>query len=349
MAFPKQLMLAVHRAASYFVYGSTAEAAWIYEKVQRPKTLFTVALNVLYWKLRQPRVRGIVALLLEPVFDCNLRCTYCPWTLVRPRLEGIRPRLMSWDTFCAAVDSAPDSIETVQLAGLGEPTMHPQISEMVDRIAERGKRTILFSNCTLLKDDLLERLAETRLSVLTVSAEPDEDTCRTFRGVDLKTIRGNVEAFRARKQPMTEVKLRIVAHSGNLDRIAMLRDAWGDIFDDVKVCPEFRIEGHGRQFVCMEPWRGNINVWTDGKVTPCCLDCFEDFIIGDISELPLTDIIRGDRYRDLLTRFVKGGVPPRCATCSDVVLDGLPSLLPRSSTGGKPSASAAGPEEGRPR
>ena len=329
MAFPKKLMLAIHRASSYMAYGSTAEASWIYEKVQRPRTCLSAALNLLYWKRRIPRIHAVIALLIEPVFGCNLRCTYCPWALMKPRLDGIRPRLMSWETFCAAVDGAPDSVESIQLAGLGEPALHPRICEMIECVADRGKRAILFSNCTLLKDGFLERLAQTRLSVLTVSAEPDDETCRQYRGVNLEVIRRNVEAFRACKRPMTEVKLRIVAHPGNVARIGAVREAWGGVFDDIKVCPSFQFDQRREcSVVCMEPWRGNICVWTDGKVSPCCVDAHEDLIIGDVGEQSLCDIIGGQAYRDMLARFVCGDVPMRCVMCTDVKIEGVPSLIP---------------------
>ena len=335
MRIPKKLMLAGLRVGSYLAYGTTAEANWIYEKVQRPESCLILAMNLLYWKLHKPRICGVVSLLLEPAFDCNLRCRYCPWTLVPARLEGLRPRLMDWDIFRKAVDEAPASIESIQLAGLGEPTLHPRLCEMIDYIADHGKRVVLFSNCTLLRGDLLEQLARTRLSVLTVSGEPDEETCRQNRGIDLKTILRNVEQFVLRKRPETEVKLRLVATSDNVCRIDSLRESWGDIFQDVKICPAFQLEGDGRAFSCMEPWRGNINVYTNGKVTPCCLDGFEDLIIGNVLEQSLSDILRGDNFRKLLACFTEGRAPKRCASCSDVKLEGLPSLIPRSASKSK--------------
>jgi len=274
-------------------------------------------------------------MLLEPVFDCNLHCRYCPWVLAPARLEGLRPRLMDWDVFRKAVDEAPASIESVQLAGLGEPTMHPQLCEMIEYIVDRGKRVVLFSNCTLLRGELLEALAKTRLTVLTVSGEPDEETCREFRGVDLGVIRRNVEQFVLKKRPETEVKLRLVATPGNAGRISKVRESWGDLFDDIKICPLLTLEGKGENFSCMEPWRGNINVWTNGKVSPCCLDSFEDLSVGDIREQTLTEIIRGERLRGLLMRFTEGRAPERCASCSDVKIEGLPSLIPRSASKSK--------------
>jgi MoaA/NifB/PqqE/SkfB family radical SAM enzyme len=326
---PKKLMLALYRIGSYIVYGSPAEADWIYEKVQWPGNAMAVVLNLLSWKWRIPRVPKTIALEVEPVFDCNLQCAYCPRTIFKERVQGFRPRFMSWETLRAAVDGAPDSVETIAIGGVGEPLLHPDICEIVEYVAQRGKRPILFSNCTLLQGDLLERLAKTHLYVLNVSGEPDAATCLRYRGVELATISDNIKAFRAKKRPETEVKLRITAHPGNADEIARIREAWGPIFDEIKICPVFYFEEQRPEsVVCMEPWRGNINVWTNGHVTPCSIDAFEDLVIGDLAEQSLREIISGQRYRDVLARFVRGEVPLRCMMCTDERLQGLPSLLP---------------------
>lgn len=329
MPLKRMMILNAYRIASLFVYGSAEEANWIYEKIQNPSSFFTVALNVLYWKLRLPRVHGFVAMILEPVFDCNLRCKYCPWTLYPERLTGRRPQLISWETFTLAIDRAPRSIETVQLAGMGEPTLHPRIADIIEYIADHGFRPSMFTNGTMLKGDTVQRVASTRLDVLNISLEPDDETCREFRGVRLDLVRRNIESFvQSRKYP-TKVKIRIVAHAGNIDRLADVRDSWDGLVDDFKVCPQFTMNGKHDSSLCLEPWRGNVNVWTNGVITPCCLDTFEDFQIGDIHRDTITDALKSAAFKDLLRRFVRGDVPERCAKCEDVKLPGLPSLIPR--------------------
>ncbi len=99
--------------------------------------------------------------------------------------------------------------------------------------------------------------------------------------------------------------------------------------DGRRVGTKIKLEGERSNFKCMEPWRGNLMIWTDGKVSPCSIDCFEDLVIGDVNEEALSSIAKGESYRQLLARFVSGNVVARCAVCADAKLDGVPSLTPR--------------------
>lgn len=335
MSIPEKLMRIVCRTGSQIIFGTKEEADWIFEKIQRPSSYFLVARNLLNWKLRRPRVQGIVALMVEAVFDCNLRCTYCYRTQLPSFLQE-RPRIISWETLCRVVDQAPKSVETIQLCGMGEPTLHPRLCDMIEYIAQHGKRPSMFTNGTLLKGDLLARLAQTPLAVLNVSLEPDEKTCREFRGVELDTIRQNIRQFLAVKRPTTDVKVRMVAHPGNVEQVAQAAEAWRKEVQGVKIGPLINMrEGHRTHFTCMEPWGSNLFIFSDGKVSPCAMDMFKDLVIGDIHEQTFDEIINGRPYRDILARFAKGEPPDICASCSEVHLDGIPSLFPRAQRGPK--------------
>ncbi len=329
MPIPEKLMRTVCRMGSRILYGSGEEADWIYEKIQRPSSYWLVAMNLLNWKLRRPRVQGVVALMVEAVFDCNLKCAYCYRTKLSSHLQE-RPRLIDWETFCAVVDQAPRSVETIQLCGMGEPTLHPRLCEMIEHIARRGKRPSMFTNGTLLRGDLLARLAQTPLAVLNVSLEPDEETCREFRGVELDTIRQNIRQFLAAKRPETEVKVRMVAHPGNVELVAKAAEAWRREVQGVKIGRLINMkEGHHGNFTCIEPWGSNLFVYTDGKISPCAMDMFKDLVIGDIHEQTFDEIIHSPAYRDILQKFARGEPPSLCATCSEVRVEGIPSLFPR--------------------
>jgi MoaA/NifB/PqqE/SkfB family radical SAM enzyme len=330
MPITERLLRAVCRIGSRAVYGTGEEADWIYEKIQRPSSYYLVARNLINWKLRRPRVEGVVALMVEAVFDCNLRCSYCYRTRLSPHLQP-RPRLIDWETFRAVVDQAPASVETIQLCGMGEPTLHPRLCDMIGHIALSGRRPSMFTNGTLLRGELLERLAKTPLAVLNVSVEPDEESSREYRGVELDTIRQNIRRFLAAKRPETEVKVRMVAHPGNIELVAKAAEAWRGEVQGVKVGRLINMkEGHRTGFTCMEPWGSNLFVFTDGKISPCAMDMFKDLVIGDIHEQSFDEIIHGRAYRDILERFARGEPPGLCAECSEVHVDGVPSLLPRT-------------------
>ncbi len=329
MPVSEPILRSAFRLASKLIYGNEIHADWAYEKMQRPGTCLSVALNMACFHLRRPRIHRMISLVVEPVFGCNLRCKTC-WGAVD--LAGRRPHLMPWDLYRKVVDQTPDHVETITYSLLGETLLHPQIHEMIDYAAEGGLRPILFTNGTLLDEERSARLAASKLSVLNVSVEVDDALARDVRGTDQQAIRRNVERFASLKRPETEIKLSIVAHGGNVDRLDAVWEDWGHLVEHVKISPMISYNGQCMPRLCMEPWRGNFNVFTNGHVSPCCVDCWAALTIGDLNDQDFGDIIEGPAYRDLLARFLAGEIPPFCCTCTEFTHPRIPRRAPRRPT-----------------
>lgn len=100
---------------------------------------------------------------IEITSRCNLKCKYC----VHPSMP--RPKMdMTWETYVAAIGWAKTFLERgsqgeLNLAGIGESTMHPQFIEML-RYARQtlGKRQPLnvTTNGILVNDALAEAMLE---------------------------------------------------------------------------------------------------------------------------------------------------------------------------------------------
>jgi sulfatase maturation enzyme AslB (radical SAM superfamily) len=322
----ERMLRSVYSAASRIIYRDALHADWMYEKMQRPATCLASIVNVAFYALRIPRVFRITSAMIEPVFGCNLRCKTC-WGVLD--LEGRRPPLMSWDLFCKLVDTLPKSVESVTFALLGEPLLHPRVHEMVDYIAGRGLRPIIFTNGTLLKGEVLERLARSRLSVLNVTIESDAENAGEMRGgMDLDTVRENVAAFARIKRQDTEVKLSIVAHAKNRDRLSSLLKEWSEFAEHIKIIAQVGVsESPGESPLCLEPWRGNLNFFTNGEVSPCCFDWYTEMSIGNLNLQTMREIVLGEAYRSLLRGFLAGNAPDKCLICKEYSVDGAPLRL----------------------
>ncbi len=318
----ERMLRAAYTAASRIIYHDPVHADWMYEKMQRPATCCALAINLACYVLRVPRIFRILMVVIEPSFGCNLRCKTC-WRVLD--LEGRRPPLMSWELFCKFVDGLPKSVETVTFSLMGEPLLHPRLHEMIEYVADRGRRAILFTNGTLLKGETLRRLAQTRLSVLNVSVEADRENAEEMRGIDLDVLRENVAAFVKAKRPGTEVKLSILAHPGNRDKVQSVLKEWGEFAGHIKISPPLGVsEEPGESPLCMEPWRGNLNFYTNGDVSPCCYDWHTELTVGNLHDQALPDIIQGRAYRGLLRRFLSGQAPDRCLKCREFTVEGAP-------------------------
>jgi MoaA/NifB/PqqE/SkfB family radical SAM enzyme len=294
------------------LFGDPEHGDWIYERIQTPRSILAAAVNVLYYKIGQPQLSNMVSVQIEPVYACNLSCKYCPRQDVSIR---VRPKVMALEVFHRAIDGLPNTVETVQFALLGEPLLHPKLGEMIDYVHRRRRRAIVYTNATLLRGERLEMLVRSRVDVLNISVEMDPELFKQIRGVDLDVVRDNVSAFIQRKAPGTEVKLSAVVHEHNLERVPRLYEHWTDLIQHFKVFPTWSIGPAHPAPLCLELWRGNLNVWSDGNVSPCCFDPDEEMVIGNVLKQSLAHMIRGRRMTRLMQGMLDGRPVRRCLHC----------------------------------
>jgi hopanoid biosynthesis associated radical SAM protein HpnH len=94
------------------------------------------------------RKRYPLVLMLEPLFRCNLACVGCG--KIQYPTDILRQHLSPQKCFNAAEEcGAP----MVSIPG-GEPLLHPQITEIVEGLIERGKYVYICTNALILKEKL---------------------------------------------------------------------------------------------------------------------------------------------------------------------------------------------------
>jgi MoaA/NifB/PqqE/SkfB family radical SAM enzyme len=330
MPLAAHMLRTSYRLASRVLFGNGDHADWMYEKMRRPRSIYLTAKNLLYYWTGKPRIAGITSVVIEPVYGCNLRCKTC-WGRI-PYVKT-RPPRMPWETFARIIDTMPPSVESVTFSLAGEPTLHDDLGRMIEYAHQADVRVILATNGTLLEGERLERVANSPLSVVNVSVETDAEMAREIRGIDLDQLRENIRQLVQRKRPTLEVKLALVAHERNAKKIAQVRRDWAGLIDYVKVSPVFVFDGQDNTRVCMELWRGNVNVLTDGRVMPCCVSIFggdpSDIVIGNVNDEPLTDIVTGQTYRRLLADTLDGKPPAICRSCSEFKSPTIPRRAPQ--------------------
>src|SRR5437763_270295 len=107
---------------------------------------------------------------IEPVGQCNLRCTMCPILFRQDGPPNGPPAFMQWDTFTRIVDEFPN-LEHLQLQGLGEPLMHPRFFDMVEYAVAKGVRVTTNTNFTLLNEKRAARMVSCGLDILHISVD----------------------------------------------------------------------------------------------------------------------------------------------------------------------------------
>lgn len=141
-----------------------------------------------------PNTEPLARLYLEPTSRCNLECRMCFRTA-----HSDEQGHLSWEVFELLLSQIEDHphLESVVLMGYGEPLLHPRVSDMLLAFKDRGLRTELVTNGTLLEGSLARRLADGRLDRLIVSLDGanSETYDEIRRGATLNHVLQNLKVF----------------------------------------------------------------------------------------------------------------------------------------------------------
>jgi MoaA/NifB/PqqE/SkfB family radical SAM enzyme len=102
---------------------------------------------------------------IEATNQCNTRCLHCPHeTITRPK--GI----MTWETFQTVADKvmALSQPQAVDFAGMGEPTLNPNLYRFIEYFRGRVP-TFITTNASALTPRNIEKLINAGLGTIIVS------------------------------------------------------------------------------------------------------------------------------------------------------------------------------------
>ena len=166
---------------------------------------------------------------VEVTTRCNLDCAMC----VRHVWQE-PPGDMSADTFGALVEqlAALPGPQTVQLAGFGEPLLHPAVLTFIGQAAAAGIATELVTNGALLTVPLGLELLEVGLQHLILSVGGPGEGCASSPGLDPEVRRTLVKLRRATfvggaLWPLVTIHV-VIGHS-NLPLLGGLRSLAGAV------------------------------------------------------------------------------------------------------------------------
>ncbi len=118
---------------------------------------------------------------LEVTNRCNLKCTTCPqsWGMSEESAD------LTPESARSLLDQLP-SVRRVVLHGIGEPTLNPQLAEIIGAVKERGAYALFNTNGLLLRGRLLEQLVHSGLDEVRISVDAaTPETYRLVRGADM--------------------------------------------------------------------------------------------------------------------------------------------------------------------
>lgn len=246
---------------------------------------------------------------------CNLSCPFCHGT-------KRAPRTMSADEFAEVAQKLRGYTEHIYFHLLGEPLLHPELSEMLSIAAENGFRCCITTNGFLLKQCADTLLGADKLYKLSVSLHSFE-----VNGLS-ENLRAYLEDVWSVCEKLSErgtiCALRLWNDGGanalNDEIYAFLREKTGlDSWPETRrgsrhLCGSINLENAAKfdwpdinapeaDTRFCRGLRDQIGVLSDGTVVPCCLDADGEISLGNIFSHELDDILSSPRAKALYEGF----------------------------------------------
>ena len=255
---------------------------------------------------------------------CNKSCSFCPGT----KRAG---RFMSSEEFDTVTKKLTGVTDYLYLHLMGEPLLHPLLSDFISLATERGFKCAVTTNGSLLTQcpDLLESgVYKVNVSVHSFEDGSDEeyreylDGCMSF--ADEASRRGILTVLRLWNKGYDKGR--------NIDILSSLHERFGDPesigergerlreklhleYGERFDWPDMDIPPIGERVYC-HGLGDHFAVLVSGSVVPCCLDKDGDMTLGNIFYEDAEQILSSERAVAIARGFAgKRAVEPLCQRC----------------------------------
>lgn len=289
--------------------------------------VINIILAVSEMKLRRERcVSRPFVFRIDPCSLCNLRCVSCR----SYKRKTDEKRVMDLDDYRKMIDRVSKYAIRASLYDLGEPLLNKHIYEMIGYASDHRISTLISTNFNLFKKEDLDKLFESRLTVLEPCLDgfTQENYVKYREGGDVEMVKNGIEIVAERKRktgsqwPIVDVQVVMFDHIK--EELPLIKDFLEGVHVD-KVT--YRQESLGfnasestiknkslsSDNACFWLYLG-MAVGPDGSVYPCCGRSTTRVPFGNILEGSLDTIWNNDYYRFARSLFSGG-------TDTDIVVD----------------------------
>jgi radical SAM protein with 4Fe4S-binding SPASM domain len=244
---------------------------------------------------------------------------------------------MKREEFLVILDKLKDQTEYIYYHLMGEPLLHPELPEFIKLADERGYKSIITTNGTLL-NDRREEILSAKVHKVNISLHSFED------GEDYiyeKYIMGLADFAKSAAEKGTIVVFRLWNKGFDNDRnesaLKLLKENisgdWAENSRGIRIrdkifvemgerfeWPDSNAEIKGNRFFCYG-LKDQFGILSDGTVVPCCLDSAGALNLGNLFDQSLDEVLASPRARAIYDGFTKRkAVEPLCRRCGYAAL-----------------------------
>ena len=280
-------------------------------------------------RLRHPEAR------YEVTDHCNAECIMCPRDLHKlGRAHGI----MDLKQYRKSIDEVTAlGCKQVVLTGFGEPLVDKSLEKKVEYAHDKGLRTYIITNASLLTRKRAAGLISAGLNELRVSyyGMRKETYERVMVGLNFETTMRNLLGFLELRSSMDSRTPRLeiswLVLPENEEDTELFKEYWELRADAIEIWKPHNF-GDGRAYrqryeevamknTCGRPENGPLQIQWDGEVIPCCYDYNNQIVLGNAFQQPVLEILNNDKYNllRLAHREKKFNLFPYCDQCDQLL------------------------------
>ena len=289
---------------------------------------------------------------IEITNTCNLDCHFCP-------KHHRKRRQLSEEEFDLLTDRVRGKVCFLYFHLMGEPLLHPLLPQFITMAREKGFKTVLTSNGTLLHRAMA--LLDTLPHKIQLSLHSHESNARG----QLSEYMDQVMRFSTRAAGKGTCMVLRLWNQGGMDReneeVMRLIEKyvpkpWKERPDGFRLCDNLYLEfdrkfewpgGGGKaasddsdgkleesdgkleaspskskqEYFCKALIK-QIGVLSDGSLVPCCLDHDGDVILGNLFHQSLEEILASPRAQALVEGFRHhAATEPLCQSCESALVN----------------------------
>ncbi len=243
---------------------------------------------------------------------CNMSCSFCHG-------HSRVPRRMSRDEFSRVLDKLEGHTKYIYYHLMGEPLTHPELPLFLQMATQRGYKSVITTNGTLLRNRGEEMISAGlhKVSISIHSFEGDDEAAyeryitEAANFADTASKAGIIVVFRlwnrgydgGRNDKTVELLRSCLDGEWSENTKGLrIRDKLFLEFGDRFKWPDKSADVQGDKVFCYG-LRDHFGVLCDGTVVPCCLDSDGIISLGNIFNDDIADILSSPRARAIVKGF----------------------------------------------
>ena len=148
---------------------------------------------------------------------CNLRCVHCYADSHAERYPGE----LSWEQCCAVIDDLADYKVNALLLSGGEPLLHPQLPQILQRATDKGLKVTISTNGTRITPDMARMFKDLGVAYVGISLDGIGAVHDKFRGVQ-GAFDGAIRGFKLCEEVGQKTGLRLTLTRNNVQSMEQI-------------------------------------------------------------------------------------------------------------------------------